>query len=72
MRETLTTAEAEELTGVTRLVLWRVAREGLAPPGVCFHIGKKVFWRRHALMAWMESGGARFPGGWRREPVGAA
>jgi len=70
--QTIRTVEAERETGVSRFDLYRAARERLAPPGSFFYVGKALFWRRAALLAWLANGGSRFPGGWRREPVETA
>ena len=48
----------------TRRVYWLI-REGLLP-GV--HLGRQVRVAEDTLQHFIKEGGARFPGGWRKDP----
>jgi hypothetical protein len=67
--ETLLVAEASELSGVDRHTLYRAARDGIAPHGTYFYIGRRLYFRRGPLLEWLASGGGRLPGGWKRSPA---
>ena len=67
---TITTPELSALTGLPAASLYRVARQGLAPKGTAVFLGRRVWWRRRAAVAWIEAGGSRLTGGSSREPAG--
>ena len=50
----------------TRQSAWQLARE-ILPLGVVVRIGRRVLINEDRLDAFLEAGGADWPGGWRRE-----
>lgn len=57
----------QEVAALLRLpknTVYEHARTGLLP---CVRIGRAMRFRRSDIEAWLESGGATFEGGWRKE-----
>ena len=50
--------------GVTKARVWELTRADLIPHTT---IGRRRAYSRSAIIAWAESGGSTYPGGWRRE-----
>ncbi len=57
---------AQVLRKTEKSVLQAVA-DGLFPAGVVIRVGRLVRFHPENLTAWLENGGAQWPGGWRKE-----
>lgn len=62
-----TARELESETKVPARRLLQLVRTGVIPRGVAVHFGRQVRFARGPFLAWLASGGAQLPGGWRRE-----
>lgn len=47
--------------------LYRLVNNGVIPPGVAITLGRRKFINRERFIDWLDSGGAAYAGGWRRE-----
>ena len=63
-------AEAAAVLGLSEVAVWAHVRAGTFPPGVTVALGRRRFFHREKLRAFLESGGAPLPGGWRKQAVG--
>jgi len=63
----LTPGEAARFLAVRRNRIYELAREGRLPGAV--HIGRQLRVSEAALRHFIERGGERLPGGWRRAPT---
>ena len=52
--------------GVSRARVYELCREELLPH---VRVGRSIRFSPREVVAWAESGGQGYPGGWRREPV---
>ena len=55
-----------EYLGVSEARIYSACRAGLLPH---VRFGRSIFFSPKQLIAWAESGGRSYPGGWRREEV---
>lgn len=66
-RPGLVTAQwVAEYLGVSRARVYKLCREGLLGP---VKLGRHYRFSPGQVIAWAESGGESYPGGWRKEPV---
>ena len=65
----LTIPETAELLGVSAARAYELAREGILP---VVHIGRQKRVSKEQLQAWVDQGGRRLPGGWRKKPHGGS
>jgi excisionase family DNA binding protein len=60
---------AAKRLGVSKLRFYELVRRGVLPPGVVVRLGRHIRVNPTRLEAFIDSGGASLPGGWRKEAV---
>lgn len=54
IREFLSNAELEELTGIDRSTWWLLRRRRV-DPAPCLKVGGRVLWQREAILRWLDN-----------------
>lgn len=69
MVDTLWTAkDVARITRKTEKSVFQAVKDGLfTGTGIVIHLGRLVRFHPEKFMAWLEAGGAQWPGGWRKE-----
>ena len=65
-RSLVTACSVAAYLGVSTVRVYELCRQGLLPH---VRLGRHLRFSPDAVIAWAESGGSTYRGGWRREPV---